>query len=213
VVIVGGNRLARVLGDRLASAGREVVYVCESATRASQGHPGTAAVDACHRADLVVLAVPFSAVAAVLASCGSLAGTLVWSCVNAVGPNDDGLAVGFTDSAAETVARLVPRARVVAALPPPVDVLADPDLFGGLRPSSWVCGESPADKAVVSGLLESMGVEAIDAGELSAARLIEPMMMLVEQQTDRSNPPRRLALRLIEQGWDQLGQASNIFAS
>jgi hypothetical protein len=118
--------------------------------------------------------------------------------------------VGFDDSAAETVARLVPGARVVAALPPCAEVLADPGSLGPARPSSWLCGESRADKAVVAALLESVGIEAIDAGGLDAARLVEPMMMLVHRLASGASPPRRLALRLVEQGWDSLDLQSSI---
>ncbi len=215
VLILGSGRLGGVLGQRLVGARHEVVFAWgeSAALRAGEKCPGARAAgcaDAVLDADVVVLAVPFGAVAGVLAECGSLDGTLVWSCVNAVSPDGGGLVVGFDDSAAETVARLVPEARVVAALLPCADVMADPGLFGRVRPSSWVCGESRADRAVVAGLLESVGVEPIDAGGLDAARLVEPAMMLVHRQAIGVTPPRRLALRLVEHGWEQLDQSSSI---
>lgn len=212
VVIVGSGRLARVLGQRLVGAGHQVLFAREEPAARAVAPPGTATVnvDAVGAADVVVLAVSFGEAEAALAECGPLDGTLVWSCVNATNADGGGLAVGFDDSAAETMARLVPGARVVAALPPCPDVLADPGLFGGVRPSTWVCGESRTDKSVVAGLLESVGVEPIDAGGLDAARLIEPAMMLVHRQANGVSPPRRLALRLVEQGWDQLDRPSSI---
>lgn len=210
LAVVGAGRLGRVLGRRLADAGHEVIYARgDSALQAAAAQPGTRATtanaDAVRDAEVVVLAVPFTAVATALAECGPLDGRLVWSCVNALTRDGDRLAVGFDDSAAETVDRCAPTARVVAALPPSPDVIGcGPEMFDGARPTSWMCGGNRQDKAIIAGLLHAIGAEPLDAGPLEAARLIEPAMLLVHHQANTVTPPRRLALRLIEQGWEHL---------
>ncbi len=210
LAVVGSGRLGRVLGQRLARVGHEVVYARgNSALQATAAQPGTRAaavnVDAVGDAELVVLTVPFAAVGTALGECGPLHGKLVWSCVNAVTHDGSRLAVGFDDSAAETVARCVPTARVVAALPPSPDVIScGLDVFDGARPTTWMCGGSRQDKAVIAGLLHAIGAEPLDAGPLEAARLIEPAMLLLHHQAHAVTPPRRLGLRLIEQGWEHL---------
>ena len=55
--------------------------------------------------------------------------------------------------------------------------LANP-VYDGVRATNWFCGDDPAGKAIVKQLVEEVGFEAIDAGGLAAARLLEPLMLL-----------------------------------
>src|SRR5207302_1605785 len=80
--------------------------------------------DAAHFSEVLVLAVPFGAVDCALTETGPLDGQVVWSCVNALKHDLSGLAVGFTTSAAEEVARRIPTAHVVAAIPPFAQTIA-----------------------------------------------------------------------------------------
>ena len=211
LALVGVGRLGCALGKRLAVAGHEIVYAQGPAARsAAFAHPGARAassVDAVRDADVTILTVPFGNVAGALAGCGNLDGKLIWSCVPALKPDASGLEIGFDQSVAETVARLADGARVVAAPLPCAEVVAAGlNVFGGTRPTTWVCGGERRDKAIVSRLLEDLGTDPADAGGLDAARLIEPAMALVERQARSVEPHRMLALRMIEQGWEQLDQ-------
>jgi predicted dinucleotide-binding enzyme len=77
--------------------------------------------------EVVVLAVPFGAIAAALAEAVPQ-GRVRWSCVNALKRDLSGLAVGLDTSAAEEVARRAPGARVVAASPPFAHAIASETL-------------------------------------------------------------------------------------
>jgi hypothetical protein len=55
--------------------------------------------------------------------------------------------------------------------------LANP-VYDGIRATNWFCGDDPAGKQIVRQLVEDVGFEAVDAGPLSAARLLEPLMLL-----------------------------------
>jgi len=48
----------------------------------------------------------------------------------------------------------------------------------GRRAVMFVCGDDEAGKSIVLKLTEEVGFEAINAGKLSSARLLEPYAML-----------------------------------
>jgi 8-hydroxy-5-deazaflavin:NADPH oxidoreductase len=107
---------------------------------------------------------------------------------------------GFDTSAAEEVARRAPGARVVAAIPPFAHAIASGSLAydHGLEPSVFLCGDDPGAKQVVEQLIRAdIGAQPIDAGQLSAARLVEPAMMLL-MNLAYAGPPRDVGLRLLE---------------
>ena len=65
--------------------------------------------------EVVVLSVPWTQAADALKSAGSLRGKVLIDCTNPLKPDMSGLAVGYTTSAAEEVAKMVPGAKVVKA--------------------------------------------------------------------------------------------------
>jgi predicted dinucleotide-binding enzyme len=130
--------------------------------------------------DVVVLCVPWNAVSAALNAAGPLTGKVLWDCTNALRPDMSGLAVGTTSSAAETIARLVPEARVVKGIPPFAEVLhsADPTMAG--KPgTTFICGDDEAAKGLVKPLLEALPAKVVDAGPLLNARYVEPAAFLL----------------------------------
>lgn len=88
------------------------------------------------------------------------------------------LAVGHTDSAGETVQRLLPDARVVKAF----NIVGNPLMlhpdFAGGRPTMFVCGNDDDAKNLVRGIAFSLGWETVDIGGIEGARLLEPLAML-----------------------------------
>jgi predicted dinucleotide-binding enzyme len=119
--------------------------------------------------------------------------------VNAIRPDFSGLMIGFETSAAEEVARHADRARVVAAIPPFAEALANGDLHydKGLSPSVFLCGDDEAAKATVERLVGDLGAQPVDAGPLIAARFVEPAMMLLVSLA-YGGLPRDVGLRLLE---------------
>ena len=129
-------------------------------------------------ADLVVLAVPYSAVDAVLADLGSaLDGKIVVDATNPIKPDYSGLATEGT-SGAEGLQARVPNARVVKAFNTAFAArLAEPSV-GGLRADGFVAADDDEAKATVLGLVEAIGFNPIDAGELAKARELEALAWL-----------------------------------
>lgn len=202
VGIIGAGSLGSVLGRRLTSCGHEIMFGGgESAREAaiSLGAKAGANADAVTFGDVVILAVPFAAIDDALAGAGPFGDRVLWSCVNALRSDLSGLAVGFDTSAAEMVAARAPGARVVAAIPPFADALAEGVLRydAGLEPTVFLCGDDREAKQLVTGLVRDLGAHPADVGALSAARLVEPAMMLLVSLA-YSGVPRDLGLRLLE---------------
>ncbi len=89
-----------------------------------------------------------------------------------------GLAVGHTDSGAETVQRLLPDARVVKAF----NIVGNthmfkPDFPGG-PPTMFICRNDGRAKKSVTEILDAFGWETIDIGGIERSRLLEPLAML-----------------------------------
>jgi predicted dinucleotide-binding enzyme len=188
--IIGAGNMGAALGKFWSRNGHQLMFsyareadklqaLAASFTPAAlTGSPAEAA----QFGEVVVLAVPFWQIEDALKQAGSLAGKILFSIVNALKPDYSGLAIGTTTSAAEAIARLASGAHVVEGIPLFADVLqSDSRQFDGVTPSVFYCGDDAAAKEVVAGLLRETECEAIDAGLLTAARLIEPAMMLLVQ--------------------------------
>lgn len=133
--------------------------------------------DAASSSDVVVLAVPFGALDEVLRATGTLDGKVVIDCTNAV---ERGMTLkhGRTTSAAEELQRKLPGARVFKSFNAQgAENLANPR-YGDVPASNFFCGDDAEGRRIVRALVEDVGFDAIDAGPLENARLLEPMMIL-----------------------------------
>jgi predicted dinucleotide-binding enzyme len=125
-------------------------------------------------ADLVVLAVPFGAVEAVAKEIGAAAdGKPVIDATNAVGK--DGLAVGFTTSGAEQLQKHLPRARVLKSFNTVFAPHMNTGRIKGTALLLLVAGDDANAKEAVLAFGRDIGFDAVDAGPLANARLMEPM--------------------------------------
>jgi len=131
-----------------------------------------------------VLATPWNATEAALQSAGDLRGKILIDCTNplkltpGVGLE---LALGFTDSGAETVARWAAGARVVKAFNTyGWENFADARYpnAAGLKPVMFLAGDDPEAKATAGRLAEDIGFARFDAGGLRAARELEPLALI-----------------------------------
>jgi 8-hydroxy-5-deazaflavin:NADPH oxidoreductase len=200
--IIGAGRLGTAVARRLLATGHEIVLGGGAGAHevaAEVGVPAVSNRDAATFADVAVLAVPFTAIRSALEQADPPENIVIWSCVNALKPDLSGLAVGFDNSAAEEVARRAPRARVVSAIPPFAEALDNGDLLydNGVSPSVFVCGDDEHAKALIELLVYDLGAQPVDAGPLTAARLIEPAMMLLVSIA-YADVPRDVGLRLLE---------------
>ena len=140
-------------------------------------------VEAARAADLAVIALPWSAIPAALTPglANALAGKTVIDATNPLAFADGrpSLAIGHTDSAGETVQRLLPEARVVKAFNIiTAGRMVNPRFEDG-QPDMFIAGNHPDAKAEVVALLHDFGWRApIDLGGIEQSRLLEPLAML-----------------------------------
>ncbi len=110
---------------------------------------------------------------------------------------DLSLAVGFSSSGAEEVAKLAPKARIYKAINQVgFEVMADPHFAQG-KPVMFVAGDDPAGKQIVLDLVSALGFDAVDVGELAGARLLEPFAALWIHLMARRKLGRRFAFALM----------------
>ena len=126
-------------------------------------------------ADVVILAVPFGAVTDVSATITTLVkGKTVVDVTNAL-TEDMKLAVGYTTSGAEELQKLLPDAYVVKAFNTQFAQHMDSGRLGEDRLTVFAAGDNAEAKRTVLGLASAIGFDAVDAGPLANARLIEPL--------------------------------------
>ncbi len=129
--------------------------------------------------EIVVFAVPFTAVPNVIGEVGSAAdGKVLIDVTNAVGPEME-LAIGFTTSSAEGIQEGLPRARVVKAFNTVFAQNQSTAKVDGEQLSAFVAGDDEAAKRIVMQLAADIGFDSIDVGPLKRARYLEPMGMLL----------------------------------
>jgi predicted dinucleotide-binding enzyme len=210
--IIGAGSLGTALGERYAQRGHTVMFgggaSAQDAAVQLRARVGSNSETAAF-GDVVILAVPFTAIDAALADAGPLRGRVLWSCVNALRPDYTGLAIGFDNSAAEEVARRAPGARVVAAVPPFAQAIAKGPLCydRDLEPTVFICGDDRAAKRIVEDLVLELGAHPVDAGSLTASRLVEPAMMLTVSIA-YAGVPRDVGLRLLERSPVPIGDSA-----
>jgi len=205
IAVIGTGSVGGTLGRRWAELGHSVRFgVRDTAGAAANGLVAQIKGDvrlagvraAATDAEIVVLATPYDANASAIAAAGDLTGKIVIDVTNPIG-TDLSLAVGFNTSGAEEVAKLAPRARVYKAMNQAgFEVMADSSFAAG-KPVMFVAGDEAAGKKIVLDLVTALGFEAIDAGELAVARLIEPYAVLWIHLMARRKMGRRFAFGLL----------------
>lgn len=188
--LVGPGKVGKGLADRWFKRGHEILfsfsrseeklrgYAAEYGDLGSWGTPR----DAVEFGDVVVLCCNWEQVPEAVEAMGDLGGKALIETVNTF--QDDGtIAIGHSTSAAEEISRKLPGALVVPAFNSvPATLLAQPeDVFGEARAAVFYCSDDPAAKSAARQLIEDAGFEALDAGSLKSARLIEPFAMLTVQ--------------------------------
>jgi 8-hydroxy-5-deazaflavin:NADPH oxidoreductase len=184
IAIVGSGNIGGGLARAWTAKGHTITFGArqpdepEVAALAREIGAGVATIPhALADAEVIVLAMPFTAAPAVASALPSWQGRVVIDCTNPIGPGFT-LIHGHTDSGSEAIQRLLPGAHVVKSFSAQgAENLAHP-VHDGVPASNFYCGDDAAAKAVVKQLIEDVGFEAVDAGPLTSARYLEPITML-----------------------------------
>jgi predicted dinucleotide-binding enzyme len=185
IAIIGTGNVGGAIARGLTGKGHDLVLGARdpgaAAPLAAETGAQVALPDAAARgAHIVVLALPWSAAEGAVRDLGDLAGQTVVDCMNPIGRTAGGmgLTVGHNTSGGEIVQGWLPGAHVVKTLNQVgAEIMADTSRLPH-RPVMFMAGNDEAAKAKVGQMLTDLGFEALDAGDIIKARLLEPFGMV-----------------------------------
>ncbi|TFC01697.1 diguanylate cyclase [Cryobacterium adonitolivorans] len=187
ISIIGAGNMGTAIATIAATGGASVQLLAQDAekTAAAAAVAGASVVSGVAgdtlTGEIVVLALPYPAVAGVLAQyAGQLDGKIL---VDISNPLDfatfDSLVVPADGSAAQVIAQTVPGARVLKAFNTTFAATLATGGVNGVAPTTvLVAGDDASAKEALIALLIAGGVLALDAGALKRARELEALGFL-----------------------------------
>jgi 8-hydroxy-5-deazaflavin:NADPH oxidoreductase len=183
ISIIGSGTMATAISGRIAKAGHTVEVVSRDPAKAralaDQLAAGatTGTYGAAPAGDIVILAVPYTSAAAVVAEYGdALDSKVIVDITNPVAPNLTGLVTPGGSSGAQEIAKSAPAgAHIVKAF----NTIFGHVLARGGRLDAFIAADDPEAKARVSTLIESLGLRPFDVGGLQMAQTLEAVGLLM----------------------------------
>jgi 8-hydroxy-5-deazaflavin:NADPH oxidoreductase len=168
VTIIGAGNMGQAIAGVIGNGGN----TAELLDRPDVGKPAAG--------EIVILAVPYPALADVLAAYGGqLDGKVVVDITNPLNfQTFDSLTVPADSSAAAEIAAALPRARVVKAFNTTFAATLASGSVGGQPTTVLIAGDDADAKALLADLITAGGLRAIDAGDLRRARELEALGFL-----------------------------------
>ena len=187
IAVIGTGNVGGALGPRFSELGHDIVYGSRQPMRADvqelvgRTHGNATAMlptEAVAAADIVVMATKWADAEVALKSLGDLSGKIILDPNNAVRVDAGGIRhLGVETSAAQMIQGWAPNAMVVKAFNTlAAGTMADPASAGG-PVTIPIAGNDADAKAVIAGLVTGIGFEVVDMGDLSAAHVIEHMLI------------------------------------
>lgn len=186
IAIIGAGNVGGVLGAAFASRGHEICFAVRDPgagknqdllKKVGEQARASAVREAAADAEVVILATPWPATERILGEVGPLTGKILLDCTNPLKPDLSGLAVGAATSGGEQVAEWAPGAKVFKVFNQTgFNIMADP-VVDGRKSLMLVCGNDEDVKPKVLKLVEEVGFEAVDFGDLSGSRLLESLAL------------------------------------
>jgi predicted dinucleotide-binding enzyme len=191
ITIIGSGNVGGTLGTRWAKNGHKITFgvrqpgspqVLKVLEAAGANARAVTVAQAAKDAAVVVLTTPWEGTQDAVQTVGDLRGKIIIDATNPLLLGAEGLkkglVVGHTTSGAEQIASWAKGAHVVKAFNTTGSPnMANPQFPAG-NASMFICGDDQQAKATVKTLSDELGFETLDAGPLSAARLLEPLAML-----------------------------------
>lgn len=204
--IIGSGNVGGVLGTRWAMGGHEVVFASrkpdsdemKKLTAGATGSRSASIADTVSASDVVLLSTPWPATQEIVSSCGNLSGKILIDATNPIARDFSGLDTGTTTSGAEKVASWAPGARVVKAFNTVGNNIMANSKFDAGPVALFYCGDDVGAKSATRSLAVELGFDAVDAGPLTQARLLEPFAMLWITLALKQGLGREIGFRLLK---------------
>ncbi len=200
IAVIGAGSVGGTLGGRWAALGHDVVFGVrepESEKYKALGAPTVTPAEAAAQSDVIVLATPWPTTEEAIVSLGELSGKIVLDATNPLKPQLTGLTHGHETSGGEFVAQWAAGARVVKIFNTTgFDNMANPNYPEGAA-TMFYCGDDLAAKKVAHALAVALGFDAVDAGLMAQARLLEPLALLWISLAYQQGLGRDFAFRLM----------------
>jgi predicted dinucleotide-binding enzyme len=183
ISIIGAGGMATAIAGRSIKAGHLVEVISRDPAKAQAladklgAGVATGTYGAAPAGDIVILAVPYSGVAAAVADFGNaLDGKVIIDITNPVAPDLSGLVTPSGSSGAQETAKGVPAgAHVVKAF----NTLFGHVLARGGRLDAFIAADDAEAKARVSTFLDSLGLRPLDVGRLQMAQTLESLGLMM----------------------------------
>ena len=183
ISIIGSGGMATAIAGRVAKAGHTVEIVTRDTAKAKAlaeklaAGATTGTYGAAPAGDIVILAVPYSSAAVVVADFGeALDGKVIIDVTNPVAPDMAGLVTPHGSSGAQEIAKGTPAgAHVVKAF----NTIFGHVLAKGGHRDAFLAADDPEAKARVSTFLESLGLRPLDVGGLHMAATRESLGLMM----------------------------------
>ncbi len=168
VTIIGGGDTGQALATVVGKGGSSVQQLT------------TKDADQAVTGDVVVLAVPYPAVAQIVAERGDqLGGKVVVDISNPLDVETfASLVVPADSSATAELAAALPQSRVLKAFNTTFAATLAARTVGSLPTTVLIAGDDADAKALLAGVVEAGGLKALDAGSLARARELEALGFL-----------------------------------
>ncbi|MDW9535764.1 NADP oxidoreductase [Sinorhizobium meliloti] len=186
ISIIGSGGTAAAIGGLAAKAGHAVEVMSRDAAKAralaEQVGAGatTGTFGAAPVGDVVILAVPYSAVLDVVKQYGEkLAGKLIIDITNPIKSDFTGFLTPEESSGAQEIAKVAPaNATIFKAFNTQNAQVLAAGLVGGDPLDVFIAGDDSQAKLCVSAFIDSLELRPMDTGRLTMARTLEHACML-----------------------------------
>ncbi len=154
---------------------------------------------AIEKSDVIVLATPWSAVDSIIESCSDqLKGKVLIDCTNPLMPDLSGLLALSEQSAGEYIQKSLPATKVVKAFNTVgFNIMANP-ILEGRKVAMYFCGNDEEARFLTQQLITDIGFQPVDAGDISASRLLEPFALLWIKTAYKFGVGRGFAFSLVK---------------
>ncbi|WP_326666406.1 NADPH-dependent F420 reductase [Streptomyces canus] len=185
ISVVGLGNMAGALAARALAGGHAVEIIGRDPAKAKElaatlGGATVGTAGAAPAGDIVILAVPYAATAAVVSEYGdALQGKVIIDITNPVAPDLQGFVTPDGSSGAQEIAKAAPvGAHVVKAFNTLFSHVLAAGPAEGRPLDVFIAGDDAQSKAHVSAFIESLGLRPMDTGGLSMARALENVGLL-----------------------------------